>query len=56
MDCRHNYLGFEYSHASAMTHYEKLSSIQSITQVGIRDFSMEEKIFNYNQLHLSIYF
>lgn len=45
MDCRHDYLGFEYSHASAMTHYEKLSSIHSITQVGIRDFSIEEKNF-----------
>ncbi|MBV6647323.1 MAG: agmatinase family protein [Cyclobacteriaceae bacterium] len=43
MDLRQAYEGFDYSHASIMYHAIQLSGVQSLTQVGIRDFSLEEE-------------
>lgn len=42
MDLRESYQGFTYSHASIMHHVLKLSSVQRVVQVGIRDYSEEE--------------
>lgn len=39
MDLRKNYQGFEFSHASAMRNHKE----KNIVQVGVRDFSDEEK-------------
>ncbi len=45
MDLRKAYEGFEFSHASIMYNAIRLEGIQSITQVGIRDFCEEEVKF-----------
>ena len=45
MDCHDSYFGFDYSHASVMTHYSGIQHISSITQVGIRDYDPIEKVF-----------
>ncbi len=45
MDCYPSYFGFNYSHASVMTHYAAIDSVHSITQVGVRDFSKIESDF-----------
>lgn len=45
MDLRRAYEGFEYSHASIMYNAIRAEGIQSITQVGIRDFCEEEVNF-----------
>ena len=42
MDCRKNYFGYKYSHASVVTHYSEIDSVSQITQVGIRDYDLEE--------------
>lgn len=42
MDCRKNYFGYKYSHASVVMHYSEINSINQITQVGIRDYDLEE--------------
>lgn len=41
-DLRDRYEGFEFSHASIMYNALKLANIESLTQVGIRDFCEEE--------------
>lgn len=43
MDLRNAYERFEYSHASIMYNALKENQIQSLTQVGIRDFCEEEE-------------
>lgn len=45
MDCRVQYFGYDYSHASVMTHYAKNSAVSGITQVGIRDYASVETQF-----------
>lgn len=45
MDLRKAYEGFEFSHASIMYNAVQQKGIQSITQVGIRDFCEEEVKF-----------
>lgn len=45
MDLRKAYEGFEHSHASIMYNACKIKGVQSITQVGIRDFCVEELTF-----------
>lgn len=47
MDLRKNYQGFTHSHASIMYHACQLNSVQSLTQIGIRDYCQEEE--NYAQ-------
>ncbi len=42
MDLRKSYENFEYSHASIMYNALKLSQVESLVQVGIRDFCEEE--------------
>ena len=42
MDCRLKYFGYDYSHASVMTHYSTTNGLESITQVGIRDYDVTE--------------
>ena len=42
MDCRISYFGYEYSHASVITHYSSVESVDIITQVGIRDYDASE--------------
>lgn len=42
MDLRDNYQGFTYSHASIMNNASKLSGVEKITQVAIRDYSLKE--------------
>ena len=49
MDCRLSYFGFEYSHASVMTHYSSFEKVDSITQVGIRDYDQSELEFQQIQ-------
>lgn len=41
-DLRNAFEGFEYSHASVMYNALKLKNVQSLTQVGIRDYCDEE--------------
>ena len=45
MDCRVQYFGYDYSHASVMTHYANHSAVSGITQVGIRDYASVETQF-----------
>ena len=45
MDLRNAYEGFEFSHASIMFNALKEPGVESITQVGIRDFCEEEEEF-----------
>ena len=45
MDLRKAYEGFDYSHASIMNNALKEEGVQSLTQVGIRDFCEEEELF-----------
>ena len=45
MDCRVKYFGYEFSHASVMTHYASHAAVTGITQVGIRDYAIEETQF-----------
>lgn len=49
MDCRQAYFGFDYSHASVMTHYSAFCQIDAITQVGIRDYDQSELEFQQTQ-------
>jgi agmatinase len=42
MDLREAYEGFTYSHASIMYNALKMEGVQSLVQVGIRDFCQEE--------------
>ena len=42
MDLREAYQGFNHSHASAMHNVLKLSNVQRLIQVGVRDYSHEE--------------
>jgi agmatinase len=44
-DLREAYEGFTYSHASIMYNALKLDYVKSLTQVGIRDFCEDEKVF-----------
>ena len=48
MDCRVQYFGYDYSHASVMTHYSKLDAVNAITQVGIRDYDASELDFQHS--------
>lgn len=49
-DMRNSYEGFEWSHASIMYNVlTKISGIQKIVQVGIRDFCEEEVLFSQSQ-------
>ncbi|MBL6723159.1 MAG: arginase family protein [Candidatus Margulisbacteria bacterium] len=50
MDCYQNYHGFEYSHASILTHYASLPSVSDIVQVGIRDYANAETKFQSKSL------
>lgn len=43
MDLRNSYEGFEYSHASIMYHVLQLEPVSKLVQVGIRDYSHQEK-------------
>jgi len=43
-DLRNAYEGFNYSHASVMTNALKLSQVQQLVQVGIRDYCEEESL------------
>ncbi|MDW3193817.1 MAG: agmatinase family protein [Cytophagales bacterium] len=55
MDLRQAYEGFEFSHASIMYNAIRLERIQSITQVGIRDYCEEEVNFikqSENPIHV----
>jgi agmatinase len=45
MDCRVQYFGYDYSHASVMTHYANHRAVSGITQVGIRDYASVETQF-----------
>lgn len=45
MDLREKYEGFSHSHASIIRNIKELTSVKKITQVGIRDFCEEEKIY-----------
>ena len=45
MDLRDAYEGFEFSHASIMNNALKTAGVESITQVGVRDFCDEEERF-----------
>ena len=45
MDLRKAYEGFTYSHASIMYNALKEDGVISLTQVGIRDFCVEEEMF-----------
>lgn len=47
-DLRNAYEGFEFSHASIMYNALKTESIQSLTQVGIRDYCDEEVQYIHN--------
>lgn len=47
MDLRKAYEGFTYSHASIMRNAMEIEQVQSLTQVGIRDYCEEEE--NYIQ-------
>lgn len=42
MDLRESYQGFTHSHASVMYNCLKLNELKQLTQVGIRDYSLEE--------------
>jgi len=42
MDLRSSYEGFTYSHASIMHNVLKLKNIETLVQIGIRDYSEEE--------------
>ena len=42
MDLRDAYEGFTYSHASIMNNASKLTGVEKITQVAIRDYSLKE--------------
>tara|TARA_A100001015_G_scaffold320996_1_gene449540 strand:- start:2320 stop:3255 length:936 start_codon:yes stop_codon:yes gene_type:complete len=53
MDCRVQYFGFDFSHASTISHYSQIDSVSSISQVGIRDYSFEEMEF---QKHSNVTF
>ncbi len=48
MDLRESYEGFKYSHASIMYNALQLEGVQSLMQVGIRDFSQSEREFASN--------
>jgi agmatinase len=45
MDCRTQYMGFDFSHASVMTYYANCPAVTGITQVGIRDYDATEVAF-----------
>lgn len=45
MDLRKAYEGFTYSHASIMYNAMQMDGVQSLTQVGIRDYCEEEEEF-----------
>ena len=45
MDCRISYFGYDYSHASVITHYASMPHVNTITQVGIRDYDQQERLF-----------
>ena len=45
MDCRVQYFGYDYSHASVMTHYANHQAVSGITQIGIRDYASVETQF-----------
>ena len=49
MDCRPAYEGFTYSHASVMHHVLSMPDIKRLVQVGIRDYSEEERTFAKQQ-------
>ncbi len=42
LDCRVQYFGYDYSHASVMTHYSTFKQVNTVTQVGIRDYDQSE--------------
>lgn len=48
MDLRDSYEGFEFSHASIMNNALKCDGVNSLTQVGIRDYCVEEELFIQN--------
>ena len=45
MDCRIQYFGYDYSHASVITHYANIPEVSAITQLGIRDYDASEVDF-----------
>tara|TARA_A100001015_G_scaffold285433_1_gene352939 strand:+ start:1403 stop:2377 length:975 start_codon:yes stop_codon:yes gene_type:complete len=61
MDLREKYQGFSHSHASVMRQSLKIHQIQSLVQVGVRDFSEEElafashnpRIHTFDQFHIN---
>lgn len=56
-DLRQAYEGFTYSHASIMYNALQLDHVKSLTQVGIRDFCVEEKDFaKKSKKKVSIFF
>ena len=48
MDLRDSYEGFHFSHASIMHNALKSDGINSLTQVGIRDYCEEEEVYIQN--------
>jgi len=56
MDLREAYEGFEFSHASIMFNALKLSRLQRIVQVGIRDFCMaEQRVVEESEGKVAVY-
>ncbi len=49
MDCRHNYQGLRYSHASVMRRCSAMPEVNAVVQVGIRDYCLEEVEFAQGQ-------
>ena len=55
-DLREAYEGFTYSHASIMTNALKLSQVQKLVQVGIRDYCEEEAHRIQSDTRISTFF
>ena len=55
MDLRDSYEGFTYSHASIMNNACKLSGVEKITQVSIRDYSLQEVNFASKQSKITLF-
>lgn len=49
MDCRDAYQGFQHSHASVMRRCAGLSAVDTVVQVGIRDYCLDEVAFANDQ-------
>lgn len=51
LDCRPAYFGYDYSHASVLTHYANMPQTTHITSVGIRDYDASEPEFATHHPH-----